>query len=81
MGRHRVVDIVVRHRPDDGQLVGPLGKQWKMLTDADIGHLGRDRLKRPAHLGRSIRFQIPGILLGGPTPHEEQNAGLGLPEA
>ena len=71
-----MIDVRVRHRADDCQPVGSLGEQRKMLADLGAGHAGGDRLELAADLCRRRWLQIPGLLLGRATPHEEQNAAF-----
>jgi len=52
---HRVVNVVVSHRPDDGQFVGPLRQQRKMLADADVRHFRGDRLESTRGLRQARR--------------------------
>jgi hypothetical protein len=76
-----VIDIVVRHREDDRQPIGPPGQLGKVLADFNARHVRLDGLKLTADLGRCQRLKVPSVLLGGSAPHEEQNALLGATEA
>ena len=79
--RRRVIDVRVRHRSHDRQLVGPLGQLRKVLADLDARHARGDRLELAADLGRRVGLQVPGVLLRRPAPHEEQDAALGAAKA
>src|SRR6186713_351256 len=76
-----MVDVRMRHRADDCELIGALRELRKMLADLDAGNLRGDRTKLAANLGRGIRFHVPRILMGRTSPHEEQDARLGAPES
>ena len=74
--RGQVVDVVVRHRADEAQLVCPLRQQRQVFADLQAGDGRRDRLELAAIHVRRIRLHVPGILLGRPAPHEEHDARL-----
>ncbi len=80
MSRRRVIDVAVRHRADDRQLVGPPRQERKVFADVDAGDDRRDGPEFAADFGRGFGLQVPRVLMGRPAPHEEQNARSGLPE-
>jgi hypothetical protein len=49
-----------------------------VFTDLESRHTSWDGLELSAILDRRIRLGIPGILVGRPAPHEEDDASLGL---
>ena len=77
--RGQVVDVVVRHRPDETQFVCPCSQHWQVFANLQPWDGCPDGLELAAiHVWR-IRLQVPGILLGRPAPHEEDDARLGGP--
>src|SRR5438876_412923 len=52
-----------------------------MLANLHARHAGRDRLELTAILGRRQWLEIPGVLVGGPAPHEQDDASLGASPA
>ncbi len=65
---------LVMHRPHQGIAIGHPGHERKVLADSDAGHVGPDRLERPADRLRGGRLQIPGIQLAGTTNQEKKDA-------
>jgi len=78
MRRRRVIDIAVRHRADDGQLVAPLREQRKMLADLNARHVRADRLELAPNFRWRIWLEVPRFLLRRPAPHKKQNHRFGL---
>ena len=66
-----VADVArVRHRPDQGEMVGQLGQARVQLADLHAGDGRGDRLVRAADLRRASRFEVPGVDVAGP-PHSK----------
>src|SRR5580704_11159255 len=74
VSRRGVVHILVRHRTYDGQLVGAASYERKVLANLDAGHRRGDRQEFAANFRGSVRFEIPGVLMRRPAPHEQENA-------
>ena len=51
-----------------------------MLADLNAGHIGRDWGEFAADFVWGIRLEVPGVLVGGAAPHEEEDAGLSAAE-
>ena len=73
-----VIHVAMRHGPNDRELISPLGKQRKVLANLDSGSVGRNRLELTSHFAGSVGFEVPGVLMSGTSPHEQQNARLGF---
>ena len=76
----RVIDVGMRDRSDNGQFVCTTGKMLKVFADVDAGDIGGDGMELTPKLVRGIGLKIPGILLGGATPHEQEDAAFRFPE-
>jgi hypothetical protein len=75
-----VIDVAVRHGADDGKLVGVAGEEGEVLADIDAGDAGGDGFEEASDFGGGFGLEVPGILVGGAAPHEEEDAGLGASE-
>ena len=73
----RVIVVFLSDRAEDGQFVGVPGDQGEMLADVDPRNIGADRQEFAAGGFGTMRFQVPGILMGGPPPHKEQDDAFG----
>ena len=67
------------------RMIASLSVRWRqqrqVLADLDAGHVRGDRLELAADLAGRVGLQVPGVLLGRPAPHEQQDARLRPPEA
>ena len=68
-----VVVVVGRDRPHDGQLVGDPRGARQQLAELDAGHVGLDRLERPADLGRGAGLGVEGLVLRRPALQPEED--------
>ncbi len=81
--RQRVIDhermivIGIRHRTNDGQLIGLAGQARQMLADVNSRHAGGDGPERAANLGRGQRFEVPHGLVRRPAEEVNHNARFG----
>ncbi len=79
VGRRFMAAVVVGHAADDGVLVGLLGQQRKLATDADAVHIGRDRfVQRTAVVVARVRLGIESVGVRRAAPHPHLDHGLGL---
>ena len=70
-----VVAVVVMHRSDDRHLVHQTSVVWQELGNVHAGDGRRDRLERPAKLGRCIGLGVIGLVLGRPAVEPDQDHG------
>jgi len=73
-----VVILVVRHGPDDSELVGDHRGAGEVLGDEEVGSAAGDRLERPANLVGSLGLHVEGFELAGSAEEEQEDDGLGL---
>ena len=73
VGGGEVVAVVVVHRADDRHLVHQPGVLGQQLGDLHAGHGRRDRLERPAKLGRSVGLGVVGLVLRRPAVEPDQD--------
>ena len=74
MGGRGVIDVVVCHRPNQGELVGAPREPRQMLADAQARHRRWDGAELAAELDRRVGLHVPGVLLRRPAPHEQEDA-------
>ena len=67
--------VAVRHRADEGELVGDARQSRQQLAHLHTGDRGSNRIIRPANLGRSFRLQIQTVEMAGSTVLDDENAG------
>jgi len=72
-----VIVVFLSDRPQDGQLVGLPGDEREVFADVDTGHIGADRQEFSPTGFRAVGFEVPGVLVRWPTPHEQQDDPLG----
>ena len=69
-----VIRIRVRQAAENRELVHHLRRLWQDVTNLDSGNGRIDRFKVAADLGRSIRLQVPHILLRHSADQKQEDA-------
>src|SRR6266508_6488322 len=80
MSGQSVITVVVRHGTHLAKFVHTPRQAGKVLADLDARNVSGNGPKLAAKFQRGFGFQIPGVLVRRPAPHEEENAGFGAPE-
>jgi hypothetical protein len=70
--------IVVPERANYGDLISPLTELLKVLANLHTGNHSRHWLELAANFDRSVRLHIQRVELRWSSPHEEEDAGLGM---
>src|SRR6516225_4361379 len=70
--------VVVAMAAKNRELVGDLGAAGQVLGNEGSRYAGFDGPKRPADLGRSVRFEVPHVDMAGTALQEEEDTGLSL---
>ena len=73
-----MIHIVMSHRSDLRKFIHAHSKLGQMFTNLDAGHFSSDGFKLAPVFHGGIGLHIPGILLCGAAPHEENDASLGF---
>ena len=76
----RMIVVFLPDRTNDGQLVGVLCEQRKVLGNVQAGDAGCDGKKLAATFNRALRLQIPRVLMSWSSPHKEQDDAFGFAE-
>ena len=74
VGSRGVIDIVVRHRTNDGKAIRAIGQTRQVLADSQAWNPRWYADRFAAEFLRRIRLGIPCILMGRPAPHEQDDA-------
>ena len=69
-----VVGLAVCHAAENRQLVHHGGYAGKHIGDMQTGHVGFDGPELAANFRRSVRFEIPHVLMGHPADGEQEDA-------
>ena len=76
--KNRQIIAETDQRADDRQFVGHAGQLWHQFANLNARHIGGNRLKLAADLGRSIRLEIIHIEMGRPAGQQHHDDGFGL---
>ena len=74
MRGREVRGVVVRHRPDDRQLLGLFRKVGKVFTDPNAGSGRGDGGKFAADIVGGVGLWVPGVKLAGASPLKDNDA-------
>ena len=69
-----MIGIAVRQAAQDRNLVGDAGGVRQQVGQADAGDVRAERMKVAANLGRSVRLEVPHIMVRHAAEDEDEDA-------
>ena len=77
VARRPVVQVVVRHRPHDGEPIRQFRYFGQVFGEPHAGHGRGDGAERAADFGRRVRLRVPRFQLALPAGREHDQHGFG----